>query len=73
VAFTVVFVAFLVALLFLMVYTIAWTIRRDRQGREAWLRRRARGDTGSPGADAPGIGTPRANGHRRTREGDGGR
>jgi hypothetical protein len=49
IAFVVVFGAFVVALVALIVITLRWAIRRDRQGRIEWLRRRSAGQGGGRG------------------------
>jgi len=51
IAFGVVFGAFVIALVALIVITLRWAIRRDRVGRAEWIRRRTEGDLGA--ADAP--------------------
>ena len=54
VAFAVVFGVFVLAFAALAVITIAWAVRRDRPGREAWRRRQQGMVTGGGGDTAPG-------------------
>jgi peptidoglycan/LPS O-acetylase OafA/YrhL len=48
VAFALTFGVFIVAFAALSVYVVAWTIRRDRRGRAAWMERRRSAESGDP-------------------------
>jgi hypothetical protein len=52
VAFTVLFGIFIVALLVMIVITLTWAIRRDKQGRVAW-RQRQQERTSAAEGDVP--------------------
>jgi hypothetical protein len=70
-AFVVVFSVFVVAFVVLAVITLTWAVRRDRQGRRAWLERQR----GASGMEAPPNGPaldgrgrrPRPSAHKRSR------
>lgn len=52
VAFYVVFGAFVVAFVVLSVITVTWALRRDRAGRDQWVRRQQQREA-EAGADVP--------------------